>query len=349
MTITTSQQIHKWLTSRNLTQEVIIKSKLLWNGTHIEIPIFDIRGKLLYRKYRIDPFSEIQIPKYKYDAGGMSALYNVHTIAGLQDQTIFITEGELDSLVLNSFGFYAVSSTSGSATFKPEWAEVLRGNKVYIVYDRDDAGLRGALKVNKMVDWAKIILLPKDTQGKDVTDYFKTHTVKDFIELVEKAETWTLPHDPINIPQNKSGIDAILKELREHDEVLRDKIREATSLNQETKHMDMLVEMLSNRLEYWQKQRQYLEKPKWVYSESNIDVDIERAKKVPINMFVKMNYSNFCCCLWHIEKTPSMKWYPDKNKVYCFGCNAHKDVIDVVMQQNGVDFKEAIKIILNKN
>lgn len=347
MTITTSQQIHQWLISRNITPEVINKSKLFWNGTHIEIPIFDITGKLLYKKYRIDPFSDIQLPKYKYDKGGISALYNVHTIAGLQHQTIFITEGELDSLVLNSFGFYAVSSTSGSATFKPEWAEILQGNKVYIVYDRDEAGLRGALKVNKMIDWAKIILLPKDTQGKDVTDYFKTHNVKDFIKLVDKAETWTLPHDPINIPQNKTGIDAILKELRQHDEILRDKIREATSLNQETRHMDMLVEMLTNRLDYWQKQKQALNKPSYTYDDDSKDV--ERAKTVPISRFIKMNYSNFACCLWHNEKTPSMKWYPDKNKLYCFGCNAHKDVIDVVMQQHSVDFKEAIKIILNKH
>jgi DNA primase len=347
MTITTSQQIHQWLIRRNITPKVIESSKLFWNGTHIEIPIFDITGKRLYHKYRKDPFSNDDSPKYKYDAGGMSTLYNAHTIRGLQDQTIFITEGELDCLVLNSFGFFAVSSTSGSATFKPEWAEILRGNKIYIVYDRDDAGLRGALKVNKMVDWAKIILLPKDTQGKDVTDYFKTHTVKEFIELVEKAETWTLPHDPINIPQNKAGIDAILKELRQHDEVLRDRIREATSLNQETKHMNMLVEMLTNRLEYWQKQRQILNKPTYTYN--NDSNDVEQAKKVPINKFVKMNYSNFACCLWHKEKSPSMKWYADSNKLYCFGCNVHKDVIDVVMQQNSVDFKEAIKIILNKN
>jgi len=349
MTITTSQQIYKWLTDRNITTEVIKASKLLWNGTHIEIPIFDAHGKLLYRKYRIDPFSDIQTPKYKYDKGGVSALYNAHTILGLKGQTIFITEGELDSLVLNSFGFYAVSSTSGAATFKLEWLELLRDNNIYIVYDRDEAGLRGALKVNKIIEWAKVVLLPKDTRGKDITDYFKTHTVKDFIELVEKAETWTLPHDPINVPQSKNGIDNIIKELRQHDEILRDKIRDATSLNQETKHMDILVEMLTNRLDYWQKQRQYVEKPKWVYSESNMDVDIEIAKKVSIGRFIKMNYGNFCCCLWHKEKTPSMKWYPDNNKLYCFGCNAHKDVIDVVMQLNKVDFKEAIKIILNKN
>ena len=35
-----------------------------------------------------------------------------------------------------------------------------------------------------------------------------------------------------------------------------------------------------------------------------------------------------CRCLFHDEKTPSMKLYP--NNYYCFGCGAHGDVIDLV-------------------
>ena len=107
MNITTSQHIIDWLRARNISDEIIKKSNLSFDGRHIVIPVLDIEGTHIFNKYRRDPAGPEDVPKYKYETGSTSALYNAHTIKGAQNQTIFITEGELDCLVLNSFGFLA--------------------------------------------------------------------------------------------------------------------------------------------------------------------------------------------------------------------------------------------------
>jgi DNA primase len=75
------------------------------------------------------------------------------------------------------------------------------------------------------------------------------------------------------------------------------------------------------------------------------DFDIQNYKQVPIGDLLELNNYDFACCVWHNEKTPSMKYYDKTNTVYCFSCNKSGDVIDVVQQINKVDFKGAIDIL----
>lgn len=74
-------------------------------------------------------------------------------------------------------------------------------------------------------------------------------------------------------------------------------------------------------------------------------LDIERAKQVPIDTFVKFDRFNSCRCLFHDEKTASMKYYPKNNSVYCFGCGKKADVIDIYMHLYHVDFVTAVKTL----
>lgn len=340
-----SLQINQWLLGRGLSQEVIDASGIHWNGSKIVIPIFDKDKNFLFNKYRKDPFStDENIPKYTYETGSTAALYNVHTLVGKHKEKVFLTEGEMDALLLNSIGLNAVSSTGGSQTFHPEWFLDFLNNDVYIMYDRDDAGVKGALRVNTMLASAKIIFLPHTTKGKDVTDYFKTHTIKQFLELMEDASSWVIPADPQILPKNKSGIDAITKEIRsEMDSILK----KQRILNQEgktTRHTEIMLEVMGKRLEHWKKIRE-----QWGTEKKGEHLDdIARAKAVPIPQFIKFNGAGFALCLWHSEKSPSMKYRPERNRTYCHGCSAHKDTLDVVMAINGCGFNEALKIILNR-
>lgn len=72
--------------------------------------------------------------------------------------------------------------------------------------------------------------------------------------------------------------------------------------------------------------------------------DISELKKVPITTFVAFR-GGFAKCLWHTERTPSMKYFKDSNTVHCFGCSINGDVVDVVQKINSCSFKEAIKIL----
>jgi DNA primase len=54
---------------------------------------------------------------------------------------------------------------------------------------------------------------------------------------------------------------------------------------------------------------------------------------------------DFALCPFHIEKTPSFKVYRKENRYYCFGCGAHGDGIQFVMDYHKLSFKEALHFL----
>ena len=75
-------------------------------------------------------------------------------------------------------------------------------------------------------------------------------------------------------------------------------------------------------------------------------LNFERAKLVPVDSLIQFT-RGFAPCIWHDEKSPSMKHYRKNNKVHCFGCGKGGDVIDVVQQLKGCDVKEAVIYLTN--
>lgn len=63
-------------------------------------------------------------------------------------------------------------------------------------------------------------------------------------------------------------------------------------------------------------------------------------RKVPLKKAGK-NYS--ACCPFHSEKSPSFTVSRDKQFYHCFGCGAHGNAIDFVMEYNRLDFVDAIE------
>ncbi|MFC1810260.1 DNA primase [Patescibacteria group bacterium] len=53
-------------------------------------------------------------------------------------------------------------------------------------------------------------------------------------------------------------------------------------------------------------------------------------------------------CPFHQEKTPSFMVSPEKQLAYCFGCHKGGDMIAFVEEVEGVEFKEAVKILADK-
>lgn len=54
------------------------------------------------------------------------------------------------------------------------------------------------------------------------------------------------------------------------------------------------------------------------------------------------------CCPFHNEKTPSFIVSPERQFAWCYGCQTGGDIFKIVELLEGVDFKEALKILADK-
>lgn len=169
--------IRQYLNARGIADEVIDAYKLgygtFYRRQWITIPIPDIYGNYAFFKLRQDPAHGNE--KITYPKGIEAQLYGWDMV-NITGTPLVICEGELDRLTLISKGVTAITSTHGAMTFKEEWAESVRKcPHVYICFDNDEAGRKGAQRVAKMVEngGTYIITLPKEVgDGGDVTDYF---------------------------------------------------------------------------------------------------------------------------------------------------------------------------------
>ena len=81
------------------------------------------------------------------------------------------------------------------------------------------------------------------------------------------------------------------------------------------------------------------------------EADIARAKEIPIMGFISGNVvahrkRTVTICPFHSEKNPSLTIYLDQNSWWCYSCNSGGSVIDFIMQQNSLNFLDAVKFLL---
>ena len=182
-----------YLDARGINQESIKRFKLgisQENGTRwITVPHY--HGKTLENiKFRSLPPAE---KTFKRVAGCKSVLFNVDSLKGQRE--IFITEGEIDGISLIQAGMEnVVSGTTGAGSFDPEWIDQLKAlKKVYIVYDSDEKGQKGARSLAKRLGYNRCfnVELPED---QDVNDFFNNgHDIFDFQKLIQEAHRFDLP------------------------------------------------------------------------------------------------------------------------------------------------------------
>ena len=179
------------MNGRGILDETINSNLLGWNGKRITIPIYNREGKVTFFRLAKDPEDQIPSPKMISSPGSSVELYGWDQALKRPSQ-IVICEGEFDRLVLETNGIPAVTSTGGAATFRREWAEDLKAlGQVYVCFDRDEAGGRGAMVVGVMIPLAKLVELPEEVgYGGDVTDFFVRlkRTSDDFFRLLDKAK-----------------------------------------------------------------------------------------------------------------------------------------------------------------
>ena len=73
---------------------------------------------------------------------------------------------------------------------------------------------------------------------------------------------------------------------------------------------------------------------------------IDKVKLVPIENEIEFDGGNKALSLWAPqERTPSMHYYKNDNRVHCFASGEGGSVIDVVMLKHNLDFNGAVKYL----
>ncbi len=115
---------------------------------------------------------EHSCPKYLAPLGQEPYLFNVTAVDDEAD-TIHITEGELDAVVLATVLGEPVVGVPGSSAWRPHHPWHFRGfGRVLVWADGDKAGQDLARMLRKELPAAEIVTMP---QGQDVTSVYVAH------------------------------------------------------------------------------------------------------------------------------------------------------------------------------
>ncbi len=103
--------------------------------------------------------------------------------------TVFITEGAVDSILLNQEGIPAISQSGGAGHWNPEWIRYFdKVKRIYYIADNDEAGRWGAYKVATSLGMDKVLIYQFEGKKEkyDTGDWFKEGgNAKDFRAEVE--------------------------------------------------------------------------------------------------------------------------------------------------------------------
>jgi hypothetical protein len=151
------EEIRVYLNKRGINDQLIEQYQLGFSNAYgaqwITIPIKDASGDVKFFKLRRDPYNdEAHISKYMtlkpsdniVEGEPASGIFN-EEILNTSPETIVITEGEFDCIVLNSKGIPAISFTTGAGSGADRLLTRLKEiKKIIVCYDNDEAGIRGA-------------------------------------------------------------------------------------------------------------------------------------------------------------------------------------------------------------
>lgn len=173
-----------------------------------EIAAYDYRdesGSLLYQAVRFEP-KDFRVRRPDGSGGflwnlngGPRVLYRLpEVLKAKPTQTILIVEGEKDADRLAELGLVATTNVAGAGKWRDDYSDALRGRKVCILPDNDEAGRKHADVIATSLQGAaasvKVIFLPGLAEKGDVSDWLDAgHTLPELRELVNNAPEFVPP------------------------------------------------------------------------------------------------------------------------------------------------------------
>ena len=189
------EALDAFMAKRGVTTDTLMDLEIGWDGYRYTIPIYGADGELVnVRRYKLNAGNAndkmVNIPGH-----GGAAIYGYDDLK--EFDTIVLTEGETDRILLRQTleGHHigVVTTTGGAGTFKAEWGRAFLGKTVYVGYDHDEAGVKGAAKALRILGpfatRAYKLEVPLETEHADWTDWLHGagHSAQDFLALLPEA------------------------------------------------------------------------------------------------------------------------------------------------------------------
>jgi P4 family phage/plasmid primase-like protien len=231
----TGRKYLRYLEARGLTPETIETAQLglgafVWTkgkkpSPRITIPIFDADGNcvnvrlasiskgskrmpLPHPEYRKVDEHDVETAKF-LTYGPPTRLYGVDAVVADDPDWVFFLAGEWDKLLGEQAGLYTVTGTGGEKAL-PRYADAqhLAGRNVVVIYDCDEAGRTGALKVARACrsvgcESVRVLDLdPARDDGYDLGDYLAKDggDVDELLQRVADLPEWEDTEPPSEDP-----------------------------------------------------------------------------------------------------------------------------------------------------
>lgn len=131
----------------------------------ISIPYFTRSGIVSMRFRKVEGDG----PKYLSVHNDKGRPFNLAALKG--SDPVFITEGEMDAIILSQLHITAVG-LPGAQSWKPVYARLFRFRRVYVLQDGDDSGAQFGETLSKSIPGAKAIDMGL---GRDVNSVYSEH------------------------------------------------------------------------------------------------------------------------------------------------------------------------------
>lgn len=206
------RQVEQWFTDawnsgrlaelaaeRGISEETLACAEVGWNSGHFVLPVRDlITGRLVdYDVYRKPKGATKKTPCHRKGAKGG----RLYAPGGFDpSRPILFDEGQWDALAADELGCNVVGWTGGAGN-TPSSADLepLRGTNVTVLYDADEAGRKGALKMASALAGVgcsvRVADLDPDREHPDDDHYdvrdflIKGGTADDLADIIQAAET----------------------------------------------------------------------------------------------------------------------------------------------------------------
>ena len=178
----------------------------------LAIPIYK-NGELINYKFRTLP------PKkkdFKHIKGAEMWIFNdIGIEEGKKIGEICITEGEIDTISVYQAGFKNVISVTNGSESTGLWIEKLNEiKKIFINFDNDDAGKKGALKLAERLGIEKCINVVTPSPYKDANEFFLKESPQAYKSLLLNSTKFPI-EDVVKISD-------LYKEIIESPEFIQD-------------------------------------------------------------------------------------------------------------------------------